>query len=135
MPYRVLVVGLLLLLCVMQYQLWFGQSGLIAWQSVDVKIDALRLQNQQLKTANDQLRQQVQDLKHGVDLIEELARYELNLVAEEETFFRYVDGDVLNNRPAENVDDDISSDSDLAPSPNPNPSPRLNNPSFNDSGR
>lgn len=93
MPYRLIVAGLLLLLSVMQYQLWFGNAGLLEWQSLTVKIDDLREQNDKLAAANDEFRQQVKDLKHGVDLIEEMARYELNLKAKDETFFRYVDSE------------------------------------------
>lgn len=91
MPYRLIVAGLILILVVMQYQLWFGRAGIVAYQRLDVKIDAFADDNQKLVEANDELRQQVKDLKHGVDLIEELARYELNLIGEDETFFRYVE--------------------------------------------
>lgn len=93
MRYRLLVGFLVLVLVVMQYQLWFGDAGVVAYQSLDVRIDAFAAENVKLAEANSALRQQVTDLKHGVDLIEELARYELNLIGEDETFFRYIEAD------------------------------------------
>lgn len=102
MPYRLIVALLGLVLLVMQYQLWFGAAGLIAYQELDAKIDAFAAHNDELAANNDRMRQQVQDLKYGVDLIEELARYELNLVGEDETFFRYIEAEApAGNAPGE----------------------------------
>ncbi len=80
-----------LLLLVLQYRLWFDDSGIIATRELQQHIAELRQQNQLQQTHNDELLAEVRDLKSGTDLLEEYAREDLSLVREGETFILFVD--------------------------------------------
>ena len=55
------------------------------------RVEAQKAANAQLKTRNDKLSAEVEDLKQGSEAIEERARSELGLVKPGETFYRVVD--------------------------------------------
>lgn len=82
--------GLLLLL---QYQLWLGQGGLIDMWRLKQSIGAVNETIKQRTERNAGLQGEVQDLKGGLDAIEERARSELGMVKQGEVFYQVVDGD------------------------------------------
>ena len=81
---------LLLIFLGLQYQLWFGQGGLVAIWHIKSKMAAQRQINQQLALRNQVLLADIEDLRHGDEAIEERARQDLGMVKPNETFYRIV---------------------------------------------
>lgn len=85
---RILMAVLVLMLVALQFQLWQERAQL---QSLDERLSAQTQANIELKARNDALFAEVQDLREGLDAIEERARAELGLVGENESFYLIVD--------------------------------------------
>ena len=85
---RIVIAVLAVLLVAVQVQLWRE------WQQVNALNERLTEQqaaNEALKARNDALFAEVQDLREGLDAIEERARSELGLIGEDESFYLIVD--------------------------------------------
>lgn len=88
---RYLNIALIVILAVLQYDLWIGDGSMAsAWQ-LQRTIDQQRAENEGLKSRNDGLTAEVQDLKSGLSAIEERARSELGMIKKGETFVQVVD--------------------------------------------
>lgn len=86
-----LVVLLLVLLGILQYQLWVGDGGLLDLWDLHQEVEALKRENERLQERNAALNAEVLDLKQGLDAIEEHAREDLGMVKEGETFYQIVE--------------------------------------------
>jgi len=82
-----------LLLLILQYRLWFDDSGVIANRALERQIDALQQSNEKHAADNHALLNEVVDLRTGNALLEETAREELGLVKEGETFILFAEPD------------------------------------------
>ena len=82
---------LFILLLALQYRLWVGQGSLAEVSRLSTSIEQKRASNSVLRERNNALDAEVQDLKQGVDAIEERARSELGMIKKDETFFQIVD--------------------------------------------
>lgn len=82
---------LLILLVVLQYKLWVGQGSLAEVSRLNQAIEKQKAQNAEQRERNDALDAEVQDLKKGVEAIEERARSELGMIKKDETFFQIID--------------------------------------------
>ncbi|NBQ69181.1 MAG: cell division protein FtsB [Nitrosomonadaceae bacterium] len=81
---------LLVAIAAMQYPLWLGKaSWLRVWQ-VDQEVVAARTENLQLQNRNNMLEAEVNDLKQGLEAIEERARSDLGMIKEGEILFQIV---------------------------------------------
>lgn len=81
---------LLLLIAAMQYPLWYGKaSWLKVWQ-VDQDVVAARENNLILQNRNNKLEAEVNDLKQGLEAIEERARSDLGMIKQDEILFQIV---------------------------------------------
>lgn len=81
----------MLFLLVLQYQLWFGNGGLLrAWQ-LEERVAQQRAENAKLDERNKALEAEVRDLKQGIEAIEERARTDIGMIKKGETFFQVVD--------------------------------------------
>lgn len=81
---------LILLLCYLQYQLWFGFNGLNDYFMHSEHAQRFEKTNDKLRKRNQVLSADVSDLKVGLEGVEERARNELGLIKKGETFFRIV---------------------------------------------
>ena len=81
-PAMVLVAVLVLL----QSQLWFSRGSLPSVQQMQRQIAQQKTANAAASTANALLDSEVQDLKEGLDMVEEKARSELGMVKPNEIF-------------------------------------------------
>lgn len=90
-PLRLLTIGLIALLVVLQYPLWFGTGGLFAVWELKREIAAQREENARLRERNQALTAEVVDLKQGLAAIEERARVELGMIKKGETFYQVID--------------------------------------------
>jgi cell division protein FtsB len=79
---------LLLVLIGFQYRIWVGEGSLAEVWSMKAKIQQQELENQALRERNALLKAEVDDLKKGLQAIEERARSELGMIKKEETFYQ-----------------------------------------------
>ena len=83
--------ALLVLLLVLQYQLWVSDNGIPNVRRLHKELAEQRAINEHLEARNRALQAEVEDLKQGLAAIEELAREDLGMIKEGETFFRIVE--------------------------------------------
>ncbi|HKR35585.1 MAG TPA: cell division protein FtsB [Steroidobacteraceae bacterium] len=82
--------GLLILLVLLQYRLWFGDGSVREVAQLQTQITTQEEQNARLRERNRTLAAEVQDLKKGTTAIEERARTDLGMVGKSETFYQVV---------------------------------------------
>ncbi|MGX9419184.1 cell division protein FtsB [Vibrio sp. RC27] len=85
---RIFSMVLFLLLVVLQYTLWQGKNGISDYQTLSSEIDSQTQVNDKLFERNQEMFAEIDDLRQGLDAIEERARNELGMIKEEETFYR-----------------------------------------------
>ena len=88
-----ILIALAVVLALLQYRFWFGQGNWRQVQELRAQVAAQKLENQKLLRRNQALAAEVQDLKSGVDAVEERARNEMGMIKPGETFYRVVDPD------------------------------------------
>lgn len=82
-----MVFGLgLVVIALLQVKLWFGESGYDDRQTLLVRVHAQQDENATLEERNRVLRAEVNDLKNGLEAVEEHARLDLGLIKPNETF-------------------------------------------------
>ena len=86
-----ILAALLVLLVLLQLRLWQGEGSLSDIQRLEGEIAAQTAINARLAERNEGLKQEVGDLKNGLDSIEERARSEMGLIKQGETYFLVVD--------------------------------------------
>lgn len=79
------------LLLLVQYRLWFDDTGLIASHKLQQQIAQLEQDNQVHQAENDFILAEVLELRHGQELLEEKAREELGLIKADESFVLFAD--------------------------------------------
>jgi cell division protein FtsB len=87
---RLLVVALLLLLVGLQYRLWFAEGGRLELRRLEEQAADYQRENALLRERNAELTRQVLDLKSGQTVLEQRAREELGLTAEDEVYYQFV---------------------------------------------
>jgi len=88
---RWLIWLLVVLLVLLQYKLWVGDGSFAEVWDLYQQVETQREENQQLRERNQALDAEVQDLKQGLEAIEERAREELGMVKEGETFYQIIE--------------------------------------------
>lgn len=82
---------LLLLFCLLQYRLWFGDGNIPDVRHLQLRRDELASESQKLRERNRELEADVQDLKEGLDAVEERARQDLGMIKTDEVFIQVID--------------------------------------------
>ena len=82
-----------ILLLILQYRIWFDDSGVIASRALERQITELHQANDGQSRINHGLMNQVMDLRTGDALLEETAREDLGLVKEGESFILFAEPD------------------------------------------
>ncbi|AFT70218.1 Septum formation initiator subfamily, putative [Alloalcanivorax dieselolei B5] len=90
---QVMLAVLALLLVVLQVRLWFGEGSLRHVATLKKEVQALSEQNHTLSERNRLMAADVRDLKEGSDAVEELARKDLGMIRDGETFFLILEPD------------------------------------------
>lgn len=89
MASRLVTYILLALLLVFQGQLWIGRGSVFHVRDLERKLAAQEQKNALAKIENEQLLADVRDLKNGMTLVEDRARFELGMVKPNEIFVQY----------------------------------------------
>jgi cell division protein FtsB len=76
--------ALLALLVLVQAQLWFGNAGKPYTMNLQMQLDRQLAANEQAQARIDQLMAEVRDLREGLEMVEERARWELGMVKPDE---------------------------------------------------
>ncbi|WP_438970419.1 cell division protein FtsB [Methylophaga sp.] len=85
------MIVLTILMVLLQYRLWLSHDGLPSLLRLHQQVEKQKLDNEQLVERNQVLAAEVQDLKSGLDALEERARSELGMVKPGETFFHVIE--------------------------------------------
>ena len=86
MTNRVVPFVLIVLLVVIHAQLWVGRGSLPNVTALQRKVDQQKAANAQARLVNEQLASEVQDLREGLEMVEERARTELGMVRQGEIY-------------------------------------------------
>ncbi|NIC40601.1 septum formation initiator family protein [Aquabacterium sp. A08] len=83
---RLVAVLLLALLGILHGQLWWGRGSVPQVNALREELTLQTQANQQAQLRNEQLANEVRDLREGLDMVEEMARQELGMVKPNEIF-------------------------------------------------
>ena len=86
---RFATIALLLLLAAVHGELWLGDGGIPAVLRQQAKLDAKQQANAELSRANQRLAAEVEDLRQGLEMVEERARSDLGMVKPDEILVQY----------------------------------------------
>lgn len=85
---RIVLILLVVLLVFFQYRLWQEHREV---QGLKALVSEQLDENELLRARNDALAAEVEDLREGLEAIEERARSELGLIGEDEEFILIID--------------------------------------------
>ena len=85
---RVILIVLAIVLVLVQFRFWQEVREV---RSLRAMVEEQLEENEQLEARNEALAAEVEDLRAGLEAIEERARAELGLIREDEEFFLIVD--------------------------------------------
>lgn len=83
---RLVPIILVVLLVILQAQLWFGQGSVRHVNELRQELAQQKLANEEAKRKMDQLSAEVNDLKEGLNMVEERARHDLGMIKANEIF-------------------------------------------------
>jgi cell division protein FtsB len=83
---RYLTLALLALLVLVQAELWFGKGGVPRVMELSAKLQTQQASNEAARQRNAQMLAEVRDLKEGLEMVEEKARFELGMVKPDEIY-------------------------------------------------
>jgi cell division protein FtsB len=87
---RLFTAILLIALLALQYRLWLSDDGMREVRRLQNAVVAQERENGELTARNAQLAAEVENLKKGLDAVEERARSDLGMVGANETFYQVV---------------------------------------------
>ncbi len=83
---RLVTLALAAALLLVQAQLWFGSNGMGRVVELGRLLAAQQAENDAARQRNERLAAEVRDLKEGLEIVEERARFELGMVKPDEIF-------------------------------------------------
>lgn len=89
---RTLMAILIVIFILLQLKMWFGEGGFRDVQRLESRVAEQALENEALAQRNRQLQADVEDLRQGLEAVEERARSELGMIKENEEFYQVVPG-------------------------------------------
>jgi cell division protein FtsB len=81
---KLVTIGLLLLLALVQAELWAGKGGRSHVVQLQLQLQVQQQANDTARLRNQRLAAEVSDLKEGLEMVEEKARSELGMVKPDE---------------------------------------------------
>ena len=86
------------MLILLQYALWGGKQNVIDLYRLNRQVVDVRNENHEFQSRNDQLHEDVIDIKSRLSAIESLARFDLGLIKPGETYYQIVRSEPDQNR-------------------------------------
>jgi cell division protein FtsB len=83
---RWITLALAALLVLVHAELWFGKGGVPRMVELQRRLAAQQVANDGARRKNEQLSAEVSDLKEGLEMVEEKARFELGMIKADEIF-------------------------------------------------
>lgn len=83
---RFVTLGLAILIVLVHAELWFGKNGVARGMELKARLNEQQASNAQARERNRQLAAEVRDLKEGLEMVEEKARFELGMIKPDEIF-------------------------------------------------
>ena len=83
---------LITLLVIVHAQLWIGRGSVPQVNDMRKELAQLERSNHEADQRNNQISNEVRDLKDGLDMVEELARQDLGMVKPNEIFVQIAQG-------------------------------------------
>jgi len=96
---RIISLLLIVFIVLLQYRLWFGKNSVPDYLALKDEMQRQQLANEKLTQRNKLIYADIDDLKSGLEAIEERARNELGMIKQGETFFRLIPNNRSNNNP------------------------------------
>lgn len=84
-----LIVGIIVLL-LLQYSLWFSPNGILSSYRLKHKMHDLKQQNSAITKKNNQLKQDIEQLKHDPAAVAKKARDNFGMIQKNETYYDIV---------------------------------------------
>ncbi|HEY8706471.1 MAG TPA: cell division protein FtsB [Burkholderiaceae bacterium] len=81
---RYVSIALVALLALVHAELWFGKGGVPRMMELRAKLAEQQAANQTARARNAQLVAEVRDLKEGLEMVEEKARFDLGMIKPDE---------------------------------------------------
>ncbi|WP_019428613.1 septum formation initiator family protein [Limnohabitans sp. Rim47] len=83
---RLVPIVLIALLAIVQAQLWLGRGGVPKVAELERELQQQKVANEEASRKIEQLSAEVNDLKEGLNMVEERARHELGMVKPNEIY-------------------------------------------------
>jgi cell division protein FtsB len=83
---RIVPIVLVTLLVILQGQLWLGRGGVPTVAELERELAQQKATNEEARRKIEQLSAEVNDLKEGLNMVEERARHELGMVKPNEIY-------------------------------------------------
>ena len=83
---RLVPIVLVVLLAIIQAQLWWGKGGVPTVAELERALQEQKAENAEAHRKIEQLSAEVSDLKEGLNMVEERARHELGMVKPNEIY-------------------------------------------------
>ncbi len=77
---RIVPLALIALLVILHGQLWYGRGSIPDVSTLTQQLTDKQALNERARQGNERLQAEVQDLREGMDMVEEKARFELGMV-------------------------------------------------------
>ena len=77
---RLTPLALIALLVILHAQLWYGRGSIPSVSSMTQQIAVQKDKNERARQSNERLAAEVRDLREGMEMVEEKARFELGMV-------------------------------------------------------
>ena len=84
----IILIGFFLMI---QFDIWLKDDGFSRVKELEQMIDSQTEENQKLRLRNEQMEQEIEELKSGTESIEEKARTDLGMIKEGEEFYLIVE--------------------------------------------
>lgn len=81
---------LAVILCYLQFSLWFGKNNVVNYQQAQQIVNEVQNENTKLKLRNERMFAETADLYDGQEAIEERARTSLGMIKPGEHFYRII---------------------------------------------
>ena len=87
---KLVLAAFVILFIFLQYALWAGKQNVVDLYRLNRQVDDVRNENHEYHIRNDQLHEDVIDIKSRLSAIESQARFDLGLIKPGETYYQIV---------------------------------------------